>query len=217
MNNSKNTKIGLLGLLLLLVVNGVQATTDKKIIAYFPEWGVHLLRPYYVKNIVDSESEAHLTVLNYAFVVPGQDASGDIVCQFDDPDAAYQQFYGAGISVDGIADITDGSQVLFGHFNQLKKLKNLPTTNPNLKIVIAIGGWLGSTWFSDAALTATSRETFVASCIDLFINGNLPVVGVAGGLGAAEGIFDGFDIDWEYPITGGNGGTHSGRSIIGCI
>ena len=37
------------------------------------------------------------------------------------------------------------------------------------------------------------RQAFVASCIDLFINGN-----VAPGISAA-GVFDGIDIDWEFP------------------
>ena len=75
-------------------------------------------------------------------------------------------------------------------------------------MLIAIGGWLGSVWWSDAAATPESRATFVASCIDLFIRGDLPEAGSAGGVGVAAGIFDGFDIDWEYPITGGASGTH---------
>jgi chitinase len=84
----------------------------------------------------------------------------------------------------------------------------LKVVYPDLKIVIAIGGWTGSVWFSDAAADANSRQAFVASCIDLLLDGNLPLVNGAGGPGSAAGIFDGFDIDWEYPITGGDSGTH---------
>lgn len=186
----------------LTAAGGLHAATQN--IVYFPEWGVHL-QPYYVRHIQDSGAAEQLTVINYAFVVPAPNAAGDIVCQMDDPAAAYQQAYTASMSVDGQADVEGAAQPLRGHFNQFKKLKG---ENPHLKVLIAIGGWLGSTWFSDAAATPESRETFVASCIDVFIRGNLPVVGTAGGAGVAAGIFDGFDIDWEYPITGGAGGTH---------
>ena len=59
-----------------------------------------------------------------------------------------------------------------------------------------------SKYFSDGALTAESRRTLVESCIDLFIEGNLP--GAAPGAGA--GVFDGIDLDWEWPGSEGNPG-----------
>jgi chitinase len=51
----------------------------------------------------------------------------------------------------------------------------------------------GADGFSAAASTTAGRQAFVASCIDLFINGN-----VAPGISAA-GVFDGIDVDWEFP------------------
>jgi chitinase len=119
----------------------------------------------------------------------------------------YQQVYSADSSVDGVAD--DSTQLLRGEFNQLKKLKAI---HPELKIVISIGGWTGSTWFSDAALTPQSREKFVNDCIDKFIYGNLPRGNNAGGNGVAAGIFDGFDFDWEFPVIGGDGGIHHNKN-----
>ncbi|MDX1555541.1 MAG: glycosyl hydrolase family 18 protein [Xanthomonadales bacterium] len=190
----------LAALLAGLIFPAAQAD-EQQIIAYFPEWGVYQ-QPYYVRSIVDAGSAQKIDVLNYAFVVPWPDGSGNYVCEFDDPMAAYGQVYTAVMSVDGVADAP--GQGLFGHFNQLRKLKLI---NTDLKIVIALGGWVGSTYFSPMALTAASRAHFIDSCIDRFIHGNLPPAFGAGGPGSAAGIFDGFDIDWEYPVTGGDNGT----------
>ena len=173
-----------------------------QVVGYFPEWGVYHQPPYYVKHIKDSRAVDGLTIVNYAFVVPGPDAAGTVVCQLDDPVAAYQQSYTNAMSVDGVGDT---GQPLRGHFNQLRELKSL---FPNLKVVVSLGGWLGSTWFSDAAATAASREAFVTSCLGMFVDGDLPAVSGAGGLGAASNVFDGFDLDWEYPVAGGAQGTH---------
>lgn len=190
---------------------------QKEIIAYFPSWKVKQ-NPYYVKNIVEAGSADKLTVLNYAFVVPGPDSLGNIVPQFMHPYYDYVQVYRSDMSVDGVADDSI-NQALRGHFNQLKKLKK---DYPRLKIVLSIGGWGGSTYFSDAALTERSREVFVNACIDIFIKGNLPIQnntrgfdsGQAGGKGTAEGIFDGFDVDWEFPYRGGPDGIHHNKNDI---
>ncbi|MHB8206324.1 glycoside hydrolase family 18 protein [Mucilaginibacter sp.] len=66
------------------------------------------------------------------------------------------------------------------NFRYLLRLKKV---NPDLKVVISIGGWLWSKNFSDAVLSDTSRQAFVASAITLVRKYHL----------------DGVDIDWEYP------------------
>jgi chitinase len=197
-------KISLLSFIVLLQL--IAVAQKKEIVAYYPEWGP-ALRNYYVKNIETSGSADKITVLNYAFVEPAPDSSGNITAKLMNPYLDYQQVYSADLSINGIAD--DSTQLLRGQFNQLKKIKAM---HPNLKLVISLGGWTGSKWFSDAALTPQSREKFVDDCLNKFIYGNLPPDNNVGGNGIAAGIFDGFDIDWEFPVVGGDDGMHHNKN-----
>lgn len=62
-------------------------------------------------------------------------------------------------------------------------LQTLKQQNPNLKILVSVGGWLWSGHFSDMALTPKSRAIFIQSAIR-FIE---------------KYMLDGLDVDWEYP------------------
>jgi chitinase len=74
-----------------------------------------------------------------------------------------------------------------GNFRELTRLK---ARYPHLKLAISIGGWGGSARFSDAALNDAARKRFASSAIDLYIR-------------RWPGLFDGIDIDWEFPVRGG--------------
>jgi len=186
-------------------VAGDSAINGFRNVAYFAQWGVYG-RGYTVKKIDTSGVAAKLTHINYAFAnihhqtltcfeankaqgtgPNGSDGAGDAW-------ADYGKGYAAGESVSGVADTWD--QPLAGSFNQLKQLK---AKYPQLRVMLSIGGWTWSKNFSRVAATAASRQTFVASCINLFIKGNLPVIDGRGGPGSAAGVFDGIDIDWEWP------------------
>jgi chitinase len=62
-------------------------------------------------------------------------------------------------------------------------LEGLKQQNPDLKILVSVGGWTWSKNFSDAALTAQSRKIFINSAVDFVSKYDL----------------DGLDVDWEYP------------------
>ena len=176
----------------------------KRVIGYFTQWGIYG-RNYRVKNIDTSGSAAKLTHINYAFGNVRNNRCEVGVTQASDPNtgvggdafADYTKAFGAGESVSGSADTWD--QPLRGNWNQLKQLK---AKHPNVKVLISLGGWTWSRGFSSAAQPA-NRQAFVASCVDAYIKGNLPVTDGAGGVGAAAGVFDGIDIDWEYPVACG--------------
>jgi chitinase len=146
-----------------------------RVIGYFTSWGV-ASRGYTVARIpVDK-----LTHINYAFSAVNFFGK----CALGDPNADTQRFYSARDSVDNAPDVKDGPH---GTFNQLLKLK---LRHPDLKVLISIGGWNGSGMFSDVALTEESRRTFAQSCVELYLVKH-------------AGVFDGLDIDWEYPVSGG--------------
>ncbi|MGZ2358565.1 glycoside hydrolase family 18 protein [Streptomyces sp. 372A] len=179
------------------------STPDYKRVGYFTQWGVYG-RDFQVKDLETSGTAARLTHINYAFGnvnADGKCFTGNVPGEAD-AWADYVRPLDAAGSVDGVADTDD--QKLAGNFNQLRELK---AAHPGLKVMISLGGWSWSTHFSDAARTAASRKALVASCIDLYIKGNLPVDGTRGGEGAAAGLFDGVDIDWEWPGSAGDADT----------
>lgn len=163
---------------------------SEQIVGYFTEWGANApsnSNPYTVKNVASSGAAGILTQLDYAF--------GKVVddhCQIANPEAALQHRYDASTSVNG-SDDPEGFNQLRGTFHQLKELKQL---YPSLKILISLGGWGGSAGFSSAAEPEHVSE-FVRSCVDLFIRGHFFADTTE------EGVFDGIDLDWEYPVDGG--------------
>ena len=141
---------------------------------YFEEWSIYFAN-FNIANLQANGVADRLTHLNYAF--GGVNSSG---CFIADSWADYQTPY--------LPTITGPyTGPLYGNFAALQQLRQL---HPDLKVLISLAGADG---FSAAAATEAGRQAFVSSCIDLFISGN-----VAPGISAA-GVFDGIDIDWEFP------------------
>jgi chitinase len=170
-------------------------------VAYFIQWGIYG-RGFTAKNVDTSGEAARLTNLDYAFANVAPEGNA-VTCQSGDVWADYERPVPAQESVDGVAD--QWGEPLNGNFGQLLKLK---AKYPKLKVLLSLGGWSWSKYFSDAALTDQSRAAFVSSCVDRFIKGNLPFLGPgdAGGPGSAAGLFDGIDVDWEWPGSPANDG-----------
>ena len=150
------------------------------LVGYFPQWGLYDDPAYTVKSLVAAHGPKMLDQVNYAqaFVKDGR-------CSVADPNADLNYTYTAATSVDGVAD--DAGQAFRGSFHQFAKLKRM---YPKLKLVISLEGQARD-FAADAQPEV--RKAFVSSCVDLFIKGHL-AAGVE-----SKGLFDGIDLDWEYP------------------
>ncbi|BCN31451.1 glycoside hydrolase family 18 protein [Anaeromicropila herbilytica] len=94
------------------------------------------------------------------------------------------------------ANINQYNQISLGYpdidLSNFSKLRALKKKKPGLKTLISVGGWTWSTRFSDIASTSASRAKFADSLV-FFID---------------KYGFDGVDIDWEYPVSGGLSTNH---------
>ncbi len=79
--------------------------------------------------------------------------------------------------------ITDGVLDLY-MLPDIELIRQYKKWNPELKLVLSVGGW-GGGGFSGMAMTEAGRRAFAASCLDAVKKYDL----------------DGIDIDWEYPCS----------------
>ncbi|TVQ28761.1 MAG: glycoside hydrolase family 18 protein [Spirochaetaceae bacterium] len=79
------------------------------------------------------------------------------------------------------AVIEDGT-VVYRNPTELAELLRIRAANPDLRIILSVGGW-GAGGFSEAAATAEGRRAFAGSAVELVHRHG----------------FDGIDVDWEYP------------------
>ncbi|WP_297201046.1 glycosyl hydrolase family 18 protein, partial [uncultured Pluralibacter sp.] len=115
-----------------------------------------------------------ITHLNYAFGLIYNDEKGETVAALKDPARLHQIW----LSPKTIAD--------------LRQIPALRKQNPNLKVLLSVGGW-GARGFSGAAESPESRAVFIRSVQEVV---------------ARYGL-DGIDLDWEFPVSGAWGAIDS--------
>ena len=151
--------------LLLCALPPAQAKADCRVTVYFPNWNVYSDSQAQVKNLPWDR----LGCINHAF------------WKIEPKDGGY-----AIVSTDPWAD-TDESNPK-AHFPQYAQYAK---KYPGTKILLSIGGWTDCGYFSEMALTAESRASFIQSCLDTL---------------DAYPFLSGLDIDWEYPGEARGGG-----------
>lgn len=144
------------------------------IVTYYTSWSI------YARNFKPSDIDAtQITHINYAFADicwKGMSSAAKACQNADIPLQKDYVFDGEMILGDSAADPGN-----FAALNELKK------TNANLKLMVSVGGWSWSNFFSNTAATEETRRAFANSVVEFLRAYKL----------------DGLDIDWEYPVEGG--------------
>ncbi|XP_013190968.1 probable chitinase 2 [Amyelois transitella] len=144
-----------LALVFLLSCSSYFVYGDKVVVCYYGTWATY--RAGLGKFAVENVNTDLCSHVVYSFT--GIDSQGTMV------------------SLDSNLDLDAGQ----GNF---RKFTNLKEKNPNLKTILAVGGWNeGSARYSIMAANPTFRQNFIQSALAMIREYN----------------FDGLDLDWEYP------------------
>ena len=147
----------ILSLLPLSAPSG-EAAARPQAAVYFPNWNVYSDGAAQVKNLPWEKLDC---VLHAFWKIVPQNGGYAVV------------------STDPWAD-TDESNPK-AHFPQYRRCAE---QHPAIQILLSIGGWTCSGYFSEMAATASGRASFVESCVDAL---------------RQYPFLAGLDLDWEYP------------------
>ncbi len=153
----------------------VEARTERTLTVYFPNWNVYDDVGAQVKNLPWQKIDC----IHHAFWKIVKDGDGYAV-----------------VSTDPWADNDPNNPK--AHFAQYAQFaKKYPQT----RILLSIGGWNCSGCFSEMAMTAAGRTSFIQSCVDTL---------------RRYPFLSGLDIDWEYPGVARQGsGRDEGNPVKG--
>ena len=156
---------------------------NRKLVGYFPSWAYASEQQSYF-NATDLQWD-ELTHIQYSFGFIDEqthklyiDDSATKPTQED-----FEKYSDCMYTQNGRNEkvTLDPSLPYKGHFNMLQTMKK--KYNPDVKLMLSIGGWTGCKGFYPMLKTDAGIETFADSCIDFLETYN----------------FDGIDIDFEYP------------------
>ena len=123
---------------------------DKRIVVYFPEWGIYAgHNNYYPEHVPFSL----ITHLNYAFIEIVKNSTNNFSLNIIDSWASLEIAYGTWDQTERMGNIRD-----------LKYQRD--AKNPGAKLMFSIGGWSRCGYFSEMAYTSAGRSSFAASCVD---------------------------------------------------
>ncbi len=155
-----------------------QTASDYRNVAYYASWAAYARE--FPLTRMDFTKVTHL---NFAFANLNTDGSVVVGDEWVDTQIT------SGVYGDMGFNWEDAEAGRAGHFGALQKIKE---QYPHLKTLISVGGWTWSKNFSDVAADPAKRAVMVSTGI-AFIE---------------KYGFDGIDLDWEYPVEGGDNITH---------
>ena len=136
--------------------------SDKEMMIYFPNYDAYSTNQGKYTGLVRDLPWDRLTTINHAFFNVAPDDNGGYLLR----------------PADEWADIDPRNKK--AHFPQYAEMHEL---YPDVDILISVGGWSNSAYFSPMVATAETRQSFINSCIALM---------------EEYPFISGFDIDWEY-------------------
>ena len=138
-----------------------------------------------INSISSSRNDGYKLVCYYTNWSQYRPTIGKFLPEYIDPFMCTHLIFAFGWLKNGkLSTFEENDDTVGGKVGLYDRVVGLKAKNPNLKVLLAIGGWsFGTAKFKEVAKTRFSRQTFVFSAVDFLREHN----------------FDGLDMDWEYP------------------